>query len=438
MQKGVFPVLVFLCIIMMGCQPDSKENQDEIALLLAQAESAHALGRPDWVRYFLEAALAVEGDLPLAWSQLGDANLAGFEGSVFKGIEAYEKALLLNPDLTSTRISLAEALLRQGKTTEVLEVLKPLNEHAEVLTLAAQAIKQNDPKGAWTRITRAIDLAAVGEKPHFEAAEIARLLGDWQAVFVQADLARKDLPWKASAAYLVATAQAQLGNQEAQQKAHENFQLLQKYLAIKGNSKEASAEKLQLMTALKPYWQSSWPRYYANQIYLCIYAGQSEALESAWQQFRTNMDLRLSEKHDLAAALLGGGQTSKMARVMDSLTPEEKVLPTSILLQAQLDFKRQRFQEVENHLSQVIEEDPIAPYYYWLSKAQFWLSKEKEAHENLQQAVALAPWMASYQIALAQSWLAMGNRSEAVACLNNPLIERNARVAAFIRENGLE
>lgn len=297
----------------------------------------------------------------------------------------------------------------------------------------------SDAQAAFELLEQALEQASDGEKPFAQAAEAARILSRWQDAAKYAALAGEANPWNPAHAYAEAFARGQLGEEAPRARAQEVFTMLKAYTAIKGDTGEQALEKLALIDRLEPLWRGPKASLHAHRLYLQIRAGRQDAAKQTWNQVAPVFAMKLEEKHQLVVTLMQAGWHSRAAQVLASLEPAQAALPNSVVLQAQLALHQQRFETMASLLSDKIAKDAtLAPYFHWRGKAHQWLEQEESALTDLQEAVRLAPWMATYRITLANAYLGLGQKDQALACLQHDLAKRDPQVLAFSRENGLE
>jgi len=406
-------------------------------MLRARADSAAALGRPDWERQYLLQAVEIEPDHANDWARIGDASLAGFEGSVSQAIQAYEKCLALQPDFHEARLQWARALILQGDQNKSLQVLEATAETPEALALKAEALHMTDPDAAWPMILKAIDKAEEGKAPFLLAAQIAQTRGDWEAMAKMAHAAREKSPFEPSAAYLSAYAHGRLGAAEDRLRAETAFSLLKEYRELPPDEVRTFRRKLAILRVLAPDWVGSNELLKAAMLYFQIKSGRREEARATWETLEPTVGMLSEiEKRQLAALFVKVGWLSKARVLLRQIDAENET--SMVLLRTELDFQDQQFDRVVESMTRRIQAgQELAPYYFDRGKAYLWKGDEAKAVADFEAALDLAPWFASYRIELAKLKLVNGETQVATGLLKAGPVANDPAIRAFMKEKGL-
>lgn len=423
--------------MVLGLTACTRSEGENPAVFRAMAESAAVLGRPDWQRKYLLSALAVDPQRADDWVRVGDASMAGFEGSVNQAIEAYRKCLALDPDHRDARLKLAKALNLQGDSDRSLMVLNAAEPAADVLAMKAESLYKIDPEGAWPLVVKAIETSPESEKPYLLAAKIAQANGDWRAMAEMALAARRLFPFDPPSAYLSVVAYSRLGDKEAQKQAENAFVMLREYRELPADDPQTASKKLDILKQLESGWIGPVVNLRTAELFFQLKSGQRKEALATWRNYGDSMvALPGNEIRQLIRLFIDVGWLGNARRLLDQAQKDGQSWAPIVL--AELDFQEQHFDRVVEEMTERIERgDGLAPHYFNRARAMLWLGDEKRAMDDFESAVALAPWFAGYRIELAKLKLASGDTQGTIALLNAHAAANDPAIRAFMKAKGL-
>lgn len=437
--RGIRIGVSWIALVMCVC---CSETSYELELALARAQTAQAMGRPDWVRHYLTIVLEKDPENADLWKQLGDAYLAGFEGSVQSAISAYQHCLQNKPDNPeAVKVALAKAFALQGDMKTAATCLDGLSGIPNHDLLRSKYLLHQDADLAWNTVEKVLNSSeGVPDASYLEAAEIARVRQDWENVRRFAEKARKFSPLEPAAAYLLVQAANHLGDQEAQKTYAALFAKLKEFQTAPSATLEQAKEKLALLRALEDTWPAEKEELWAHQLFWQLKAKELSATETSFKKLGDFSTLGDRDLLDLASGLMQANQVSRTEILLNQLSQRRQISQKEyVLIWAQWAISTRRYEEVEKRMTEMLRgPEPIAAYYFWRATAKLWQNDEASAEKDLREAVNLAPWFGNYRIALAKLLLGKGQRDMAKTILLDPLVATDPAVVQFVTLNQLE
>ncbi|MEM7584568.1 MAG: tetratricopeptide repeat protein [Acidobacteriota bacterium] len=405
-RRWLVPVVSLLALV--ACGPEPAESE----LDYQRGRNALAAGRPEWARVYFAADLEAHPERLESWRGLGLAWSSGSEGSFSKAIDAFETYLEQSPGDDEIRLRLARCRYRIRDVAGALEALAGLEGSVEGSVLAARLYRDREPEVALEHLQVALRQAPHELAPRLLAAQLHARLGEPERVVEQAAAAIAIDPLHAEASYLLATASGQLGQEEAARKAFERHRA-SRWLAA---GEMTLDEQIALLTG-EPGGLAARPRARLARAHLA--AGQPQRAADVARQLAADVDVGAGLLFDLAQAFHRAGRTLVARELATAVLDRHSEHLGALTLQAEVARQTGDFDAARRWLAAGLAVDPeSAPLHHIQGMIALSEQRAAEGAAALRLAVELAPWSARYRLALAEVWLAAGERESLVALLS--------------------
>ncbi len=402
-------LLAALALGLAGCAGESSEIPD---LAFHRGRNAFDLERHDWARRYFEEDVRSNPDRLESLRGIGLSWVAGYEGSLTRGIEALSAYLERVPGDVEIRLALARSWLLLGERRRVLEVLEGVADSAAASELRATALEDDDPAAA----ERHVEAALAAEPAAFGllllAARLAHRRGDGALALERAQAAARADPLRDKTYYLLARIRRGLGEEDGARRDLETYEQLRRLPARGRPSRLSALEELEALRALEPRLEPSALPLRRRLARLLLRTGDPGAAAAA-SELVADPACGAGAVLELAGEARSRGR-AQLARGLYrralELDPELDVARAQL---ARLEHEIGDREEAGRLLAAGFEADPYhAPYYFVSGLLELARGHERLAIEAFTTALDLAPWNPSYRLALADVHLAAGRRDD--------------------------
>ncbi len=403
------PLILGLLAIATDCRPNAATRD----LAFHRAWNAMEQGRNDWARFFFEADLETHPRRTASWRGLGIAHLSGDDGSVGEAIAAFREYLALNPENVEVQIRLARALHFMGQWEEALAIALPLQQQPEAKLLLAKIYLDRNAERALPWIEEALDSHANGFPVHLVAAKIYFELEDLDKTKFQLQKAMASDSLQPQPYFLQARVwQMEKAGEKARQ-ALEIYTTLQKLFPKGKSSARSSWEQLRILRSLEPNILRDNVPFLKFKARLLLETGAIEEADPLLEKLTS-----IPHVSEADWAMLGS--TSLARRLID---PARRCFERALALNpdnfsaraglAQLSLLDGDADTTSRMIARALEDHPRhAPFYYLAGLAAISRNQESEGLGFFESALHWAPWQANYRIAVADLFLARGERDQ--------------------------
>ncbi|MEM7349704.1 MAG: tetratricopeptide repeat protein [Acidobacteriota bacterium] len=399
--------LAALGLSLCACQEASPEIPD---LAYHRGRNALALGRYDWARHYFQEDLEAHPDRLESLRGLGVGWISGNEGSLTHSIEAFNAYLERAPDDPEIRLHLARSWRHLGQRERALGTLESLPESAETSELRARILEVSDPDAAERHARAALAMQPDAYNSLLVVARLAHHRGNGAQALEHAEAAARADPLQPEAFYLLARIRRDRGDEADARRDLETYQALRRLPGRGRSSKLSPFEELQALRALGPRLNLSATPLRQRLARLMLATGDPGAAAV--------IEELLGEPDSDAIALLELAREAhararfKLARDLYrralEVDPEMKAARAQL---ARLEHEAGDRETARRLLTEGIGADPYhAPYHFVTGLLELAQKREAQAIEAFETALELAPWLASYRLALADVYLAAGRR----------------------------
>ncbi len=409
-------------------------------LAFHRGQNALALGRYDWARHYFEEDLRAHPERSESLRGLGLAWISGYEGSLTRGIETLADYLERVPGDTEIRLHLARSWLRLGESEQAFAILGEAGDSAQASELRARALADADPAAAERLVTAALAIEPGAVDALLLAARLAHRRGDAEVALARAQTATRADPLRDEAFYLLASIRRGLGDQAGAARDLETYRQLRLLPARGRPSKLSAFEERQVMRDLEPWIESSALPWRRRRARVLLKTGDPEA-EAATEELIAGGAGDAGARLEAVDVLELAGEAHKRARVSLArdlylraleLDPELRAARAQL---ARLEHEAGDRQAAGRLLAAGLAADPYhAPYHFVSGLLALGRGQERRATEAFTTALDLAPWLASYRLALADVYLAAGRRDDLERLLEQAPAEDPA-IAAYRRRH---
>ncbi len=405
---GLNPWCVAL-LLLAGCAGAPPAIPD---LALERGRNALDMGRYDWARRYFQQDLESNPGRPESLRGLGLGWVSGFEGSLTRGIEAFSSYLEQLPDDTEVRLSLARSWLRLSQPERVLEVLADAGDSAAACELRAQALQDADPQEAERQAALALELEPETYSVLLLAARLADDRDDTELALERAQAAARIDPTRPDIFYLLARIRRSLGDEDGARRDLDTYQQLRRLPARNRPSKLSPYEELQALRDLAPRLEATARPLRQRLARLMLITGDPDTKAAI-------SELKNDRRADGLTLLELAGEAHSRGRVALARDLYQRTLE----LDPRIKSARSQLARLEHEtgdrdlarqlLAEGLETDPYYAPYHFVS-GLIALSEESEpgVPEGFETALELMPWHVPYRLAMADVYLAAGQRED--------------------------